>query len=74
MHTLIPIFQHHNKQMKALVPQEYVPGTLERYETALKHTQEFMKHQYNIDDIPLEDINHAFIMDYDFYLRKERGL
>ena len=72
-HTLIPIFQHHNQQMKALVPKEYAPGTLERYETSLKHTQDFIKHQYNRDDVALEDINHAFIMDYDFYLRKERG-
>ncbi|WP_291074779.1 site-specific integrase [Empedobacter sp. UBA5987] len=71
--TLIPIFQHHNKQMKALVPKEYAPGTLERYETSLKHTKQFIKHQYNIEDIALEDINHAFIMDYDFYLKSVRN-
>lgn len=71
--TLIPIFQQHNKQMKALVPKEYAPGTLERYETSLKHTKAFLQHQYKTDDIALEDINHAFIMDYDFYLRTERN-
>ena len=71
--TLIPIFQHHNEQMKALVPQEYAPGTLERYETSLKHTQDFLHYQYKVKDIALDKINHAFIMDYDFYLRKERG-
>ena len=46
--TLIPIFQHHNEQMKALVPQEYAPGTLERYETSLKHTQDFLHYQYKV--------------------------
>ena len=72
-HTLIPIFEHHNQQMKALVPKEYAPGTLERYQTSLKHTKEFIKHQYNTDDIALSEINHAFIMDYDFYLRTVRN-
>ncbi|RLZ07159.1 site-specific integrase [Faecalibacter macacae] len=71
--TLIPIFQNHNKQMKALVPKEYSPGTLERYETSLRHTQNFIKHQYKKEDISLDEINHAFIMDYDFYLRTERN-
>lgn len=71
--TLIPIFQHHNEQMKALVPQEYAPGTLERYETALMHTQDFLHHQYKIKDIELDKINHAFIMDYDFYLKTVRN-
>ena len=71
--TLVPIFEQHNKQMKALVPKEYAPGTLERYETSLKHTKAFIKFQYNADDIDLKDINHAFIMDYDFYLRTERN-
>jgi len=71
--TLIPIFLQHNKQMKALVPKEFSPGTLERYETSLKHTQNFIKHQFNKDDITLAEIDHAFIMGYDFYLRTERN-
>ena len=38
---LIPIFQEHNRKIKELVGQEYAPGTLERYETSLKHTKKF---------------------------------
>ena len=71
--TLNQIFQQHNKQMKALVPREYAPGTLERYETSLNHTINFLKHQYNKEDIALDEIDHSFIMDYDFYLRTERN-
>lgn len=69
---LIPIFQEHNRKIKELVGQEYAAGTLERYETSLKHTKEFILWKYNINDINIEKIDHAFIMEYEFYLRSER--
>ncbi|WP_209391433.1 site-specific integrase [Chryseobacterium sp. RR2-3-20] len=69
---LIPIFQEHNKKMEALVGQDFAPGTLERYKTSLKHTQEFINWKYKISDIDIAKIDHAFIMDYDFWLRSVR--
>ena len=69
---LIPIFQEHNRKIKELVGQEYAPGTLERYETSLKHTKNFLLWKYNLTDINIEKIDHAFIMEYEFYLRSER--
>ena len=69
---LVPIFQEHNRKIKELVGQDYAPGTLERYETSLKHTKEFLIWKYNISDINIEKIDHAFIMEYEFYLRSER--
>ncbi|GAA4795562.1 site-specific integrase [Olivibacter ginsenosidimutans] len=71
--TLIPIFQDHNKRLKSLIGVEYSAGTHERYEVSLKHTQDFIQHQYGVRDIPLHKINHTFIADYDFYLRTERN-
>ncbi|WP_375181224.1 site-specific integrase [Chryseobacterium sp.] len=69
---LIPIFQEHNNKVEALVGQDFAPGTLERYKTSLKHTQEFLNWKYKISDIDITKIDHAFIMDYDFWLRSER--
>lgn len=69
---LIPIFQDHNDKVEALVGQEYAPGTLERYKTSLKHTQEFLEWKFKVSDIEITEINHAFIMDYDFWLRTVR--
>jgi site-specific recombinase XerD len=69
---LIPIFQEHNRKIKELVGQEYAPGTLERYETSLKHTKNFITWKYNISDINIELIDHSFITEYEFYLRSER--
>ena len=69
---LIPIFQEHNIKIKELLGIEYAPGTLERYETSLKHTINFLIWKYNISDIDISKIDHAFITDYEFYLRSVR--
>jgi len=69
---LIPIFQDHNDKVEALVGQDFAPGTLERYKTSLKHTQEFLNWKYKTSDIDITKIDHAFIMDYDFWLRNVR--
>jgi site-specific recombinase XerD len=69
---LIPIFQDHNDKVEALVGQDFAPGTLERYKTSLKHTQEFLNWKYKTSDIDITKIDHAFIMDYDFWLRSVR--
>jgi site-specific recombinase XerD len=70
---LVPIFQDHNNKIKELIGKEYAPGTLERYTTSLKHTIEFMKWKYNISDIDITKIDHAFITDYEFWLRSVRN-
>ena len=69
---LITIFEEHNRKMKELVGLEYAAGTLERYETSLRHIQSFLSWKYNVSDILIEKIDYAFITDYEFYLRSER--
>ncbi|WP_317127600.1 site-specific integrase [Mucilaginibacter kameinonensis] len=68
---LVPIFKEHNRRIKSLVGKEYASGTLERYETSLKHTVAFMEWQYQKSDIDITDIDHEFITSYDYYLRSE---
>jgi site-specific recombinase XerD len=70
---LVPIFQDHNNKIKELVGKEYAPGTLVRYTTSLKHTIEFMQWKYNVSDIDITKIDHAFITDYEFWLRSVRN-
>lgn len=71
--TLIPIFKDHNNKIKELVGREYASGTLERYNTSLKHTTEFLEWKYKISDIEISKIDHAFITEYEFYLRSVRN-
>lgn len=70
---LIPIFEDHNKKMKELVGKEFASGTLERYVTSLKHTKDFLKWKYKTDDIDIAKIDHAFITDYEFWLRSVKN-
>jgi site-specific recombinase XerD len=70
--SLIAIFKEHNHKMEALLGKEYTPGTLCRYKTSLKHTQDFLKWKYNLTDIDIKQVDHAFITEYEFYLRSER--
>ena len=70
--SLMEIFKDHNQKVAALVGKEYTKGTLCRYQTALKHTGDFLKWKYNLSDIDIKKIDHAFLMDFEFYLRSER--
>ena len=69
---LVPIFEDHNNKIKELLGIEYAPGTYERYQTSLKHTKDFLNWKYSISDIDITKIDHAFITDYEFYLRSVR--
>ena len=71
--TIVAIFQYHNKQVKALVGKEFAAGTLERYETVLKLLQLFLEFHYKVKDMPITQINHKFITDFEFYLKTERS-
>jgi site-specific recombinase XerD len=70
---LVPIFQDHNNKMKELVGKEYAQGTLDRYTTSLRHTKEFLQWKYKVSDIELNKIDHAFVTDYEFFLRSVRN-
>ncbi|MEM6261117.1 MAG: site-specific integrase [Bacteroidota bacterium] len=72
--TFMEVFRYHNDRMRELVGKDYAKGTLTRFETAQKHLQAFLAHQYQIEDIFLDKLNLGFINDYDHYLRSVRGI
>ncbi|MBX0335347.1 site-specific integrase [Pontibacter sp. HSC-14F20] len=69
---LLEVFSEHNRKMEALVGEEFAPGTLERYTTSLRHTRDFVKWKYAIEDVDVRQVDHAFVTDYEFYLRSVR--
>jgi site-specific recombinase XerD len=69
--SLIKIYEDHNKQVEALVGNEFAPATLKRYKTSLSHTTDFLKWKFSVSDIDIRKIDHAFITDFEFYLRSE---
>lgn len=69
--SLVKIFQDHNRQVEALVDKEFAPATLVRYKTSLSHTINFLKWKFATTDIDIRKIDHAFITEFEFYLRSE---
>jgi len=70
---LLDVFREHNERCHKLAGKGMAPATVERYETSLKHTANFMQFSYGKEDIPITDVNHKFIKDYEFYLKTERN-
>jgi len=66
---LIEIFEHHNKQLAMLIGAEYSKGTLVNFNTTLKHLKSFIRWKYQASEIDIRKVDHAFISDFDFYLR-----
>lgn len=69
---LLEIFQNHNDKIERLVGKEFAAGTIERYKTAKKHVANYIKLEYNADDIPVKDVDYRFISGLEYYLKTER--
>lgn len=69
---LLDIFREHNDRCHKLAGNGMSPATVERYETSYKHTANFIKDNFGKEDIPIGDVDHKFITDYEFWLRTER--
>jgi hypothetical protein len=67
------VFGEHNAQMKALVGNEFAPGTLQRYKTSLQHTQSFIRWKYGVEDLELHKLDFEFVADYEFWLKSVRN-
>jgi integrase len=69
---IMEIFAYHNQQMAALVGKEFAAGTLERYETSLKHTRSFLEWKFKVPDLDIRQLDFEFIADYEFWLKSIR--
>ncbi len=70
--TILQIFEEHNTKAKQLSGIDFSEGTVQRYETCYTHTKNFIKWKYNREGFPLDQLNHQFVADYEFYLKTER--
>lgn len=69
---LMQVFAEHNSEVKQLVGNQYSQSTWKRYNTSYRHTKEFLKAKYNLDDIPVRKLDFKFITDYEFWLKVTR--
>ena len=65
---LLVVFKTHNEELKLRIGKDISASGVEKYERTRSRLGEFMKHQYNMDDIPLKEINYNFIYSFETYL------
>ncbi|MFH4965451.1 site-specific integrase [Gaetbulibacter sp. M235] len=70
---LLEIFKDHNNKVNRLVGKDFAPGTAERYKTAKKHIEEYIRLDYKSNDIPVREVDHKFINGFEYYLKTVRN-
>lgn len=70
---LLEIFKEHNDQVNNLIGQDFAAGTAERYRTAKSYLAEYILHDYGKKDIPVKQVDHAFITGFEYYLKTKRN-
>ena len=70
--TFLALFAKHNQDFSRKVGYNRAQGTYGKYCTLHKHVENFIKQEYNRNDIFLKELNFAFINGFEYYLRTER--
>jgi len=66
--TLLELFDCHNKERKELIGKNVTKSTYERYCTARRLVAGFIMYKYNLNDIPVKEVNKQFIGDFEGYM------
>jgi len=70
---VLKLFQEHNDQVENLIGKDFAPLTAVRYKTAKMRLEEYIQKEYNMDDIPIKDVDHKFITGYEYFLKTVRN-
>ncbi|SUJ20011.1 Uncharacterised protein [Sphingobacterium spiritivorum] len=62
--TLLKLVEYH----KQVAVSKLAPGTMKNYYTTETYIQKFIKQKYGKKDIPLDELNYRFILDFENFL------
>lgn len=71
--SLFDVFQEHNERCAKLEGISMAAATVQRYETSLKHTQDFVWDTYHKKNFFLSEMSRQFIDDYMFWLLTKKN-
>lgn len=63
--SLLELFDYHNSSME----QKLHKDTMKHYRTTQKYLNQFLSEKHKTDDIYLQNLNYAFIIDFEHYLK-----
>lgn len=69
---LLDIFREHNKKYRVLIGKDVVEATVLRYERAVRYLEEVLKKEYKVNDIPLGNINHQFVEEFEYFNKTKK--
>ena len=72
--TFLAIFDDHNSDVEKLIGKDYVKATLTKYKTIRGKVGDFIKHHYRKNDLFLDELDFAFISNFEKYLKIEAGI
>jgi len=72
--TLIGLYNEHNDKMKALIDKTYSFSTLQKHYSTIGHLKSFMELKLGVEDINIEQVNHQFLTEFEFYLKSEKNI
>ena len=67
--TLVDVFEHYTNDLFKRIGVDRSKSTWWRYRASLGHLRAFLKHEYNLHDIPLLELEQSFIEQYHVYLK-----
>ena len=67
--TLVDVFEHYTNDLFKRIGVDRSESTWWRYRASLGHLRAFLKHEYNLHDIPLLELEQSFIEQYHVYLK-----
>lgn len=70
---LLKVFREHNKKYRELIDRDYVKGTVLRYERTVRYLEEMLQSQYNLKDIPLKELNHEFVQNFEHFVKVQKN-
>lgn len=55
--------------MESLIGNGFELNTLKGYNTSVKHLSGFLKTKFRKTDVEIKSLDHAFIVDFEYYLK-----
>jgi len=72
--TILQVFDYHNGQLEKVIGIDVVRATLVKFNTIRTKLASFIKFQYKKSDYYLEELNHQFVSNFEFYLKTEEKI
>jgi site-specific recombinase XerD len=73
VHMVSEAWDYHMNYIIGLIGKDYTEATLVKYRSGYRAFQKFLRKR-SMTDIPLNQLDHAFIKDYEYYLKTDHGV